>query len=488
MLTSPVALIREMERAAVASGTAEYELMLRAGVQAGRWIAAKYPLAQRFVILCGGGNNGGDALVAARYLFDSAKKLIVYSTRSKQDFSGCAAMAAADLPEEIPFLVKDELGENDFFPGDVIVDGILGIGFSGGKLRENAASFIRAANSSSLPVVALDLPSGIDADSGDAAENGAIKADLTLTFGRVKPGLFQSAGSVLRGTLRLIDIGLSGGNSGGMEIFTNLDAVEKVPRFPVDCHKNSRGRVLIWGGSPEYPGAAALSTLAALKSGAGLVRCASSADLHGRVCNAAIVGKLASNEIPEEFIALSDVLVCGCGWGKSVFPQAVERALDFPGCVVLDADALNFIAGTPEVWKRRDNIVITPHPGEAARLCAAWKIAFSGGRVEQAAALAEYSGAVTVLKGHDTVVAAPGKAPVIIAGGNALLATAGSGDVLAGTIGALAAQGVPAFDAASLGAYIHGIAAEDAGEILIADELPALIARKILQLQRNELV
>lgn len=488
MLTARCSVIREMENSAVASGIAEYELMLRAGISAGKYIHCKYSSSSRFVVLCGGGNNGGDALVAARYLYGKGHEVVIFSTKEKNAFTGCAAEAVRDLPGKILFQVRKRVDKFDFFPGDVIIDGLLGIGFSGGCLREDTAEIIKTVNESGLPVISLDLPSGIDSDNGFAAENGAIKAVETLTFGRPKTGLFLNDGVSLRGRLRIIEIGLSGEDSEGMDLFTNQDAVELIPVFPVECHKNSRGRILVWGGSPEYPGAAALSAYSALKSGSGLVRIASTADLTGRLCNAAIYERISEKEIPEKFLALSDVLICGCGWGKSAFAEGLSASLRFAGKVVLDADALNYLSSHPDLWQNRENIILTPHPGEAGRLMKAFDILPSADRRENARMLADKLGAVVVLKGHDTVVAAPGRTPVIVAAGNALLATAGSGDVLTGTIGALAAQGLPVFEAALLGAYLHGIAGETAEKIIVADELPELISQVFIKLQKNAII
>lgn len=485
MLTAPVALIRRMENQAVISGIAEYDLMLRAGIRAADYIREFFPYARRFVILCGGGNNGGDALVAARYLLPH--KVVIFSTKDKVSFTGCAANAVRDLPETIPFFVRSTLSDADFFPGDVIVDGLLGIGFSGGGLKANVQNFISAVNRSNLPVVALDLPSGIDADSGNAADNGAVKADVTLTFGRPKSGLFQSDGSLLRGAVRLLDIGLSGDSPDGIAVYTNVEAVAAVPRFAVDCHKNSRGRILIWGSSPEYPGAAALSAVAALKAGAGIVRCVSEADLSNRLCNAVIFEKLIPGNYPDKFMKSSDVLVCGCGWGSCANVESLHRALEFPGKVVLDADALNIAAGEPSSWICRENLIITPHPGEAARLMQAFGIPSSGNRQSDALNLAKRLNATVVLKGHDSVVAFPGGKPLLVAAGSPMLATAGSGDVLAGVIGALAGK-METVEAAALGAYIHGVAGENLRSIPIADELPQLISEVIIKLQRNQLI
>ena len=488
MLTAEVKTIRKMEEDAVISGIPEYELMLRAGVMAAEWIKKVFHSANRFVVLCGSGNNGGDALVCAGIL-SAGYPVVVYSTANKEKFSGCAANAVRDLPEDIPFYVKDHLTTADFRSGDVIIDGLLGIGFAGEVLRERVSNFIAVVNSLHYPVISLDLPSGINGDSGKAAVNGAVNADHTLTFGAPKPGLFLNDGAKLRGSLRVMDIGLNLlPEKEPMRVFTNTDAIGLLPDVAPDCHKNSRGRVAVWGSSPEYPGAAALCTLGALKSGAGIVRCASEADLSGRLCNAAIFQKLSHGEIPEKFLSSSDVLVCGCGWGSCAGKAGIGAALEFPGTVVLDADALNFVAGNPQVWKKRENIILTPHPGEGARLLAAFGVAASECRRENARNLAEKLHSVILWKGRDTVVASPSEEPVIIAAGTPLLATAGSGDVLAGVIGALASSGANAFDAACLGAYIHGIAGEIADRVIIADQLPELISQVLFQLRRNAII
>ena len=480
-------LIRQMEKESVAGGVPEYELMRRAGIQAARWINDRFPDAARVVILCGGGNNGGDALVAAAYL--RHREVIIYSTKEKSAFSGCAACAVRDLPEKIPFIVRKTLSEADFFSGDIIVDGLLGIGFCGKELRSDVQSFIKAANSSNLPVISLDLPSGINADTGEAAVNGAVRAHTTLTFGRPKSGLFTGDGAQLRGGLRILDIGLTDvAGTAGREIFSNFEAEKIVPRHRLDVHKNSRGKVAVWAGSAKYPGAAVLCSHGALKAGAGMVRCASEADLSSRLCQAVIFEQLSPGGIPEDIFSVSDVLVCGCGWGNTGSVAALRAVLDFPGKVVLDADALNFIAGHPEVWQKRNDVIITPHPKEAERLLLGFGMALSESRIKNAVMLASETGAVTLLKGRDTVVASPDGRAVTIAAGNPLLATAGSGDVLAGVIGAQAAQGLSAVDAAMLGAYVHDIAAERADGILTADEMPGIISHIMVKLQNNRII
>ncbi|MCI5779697.1 MAG: NAD(P)H-hydrate dehydratase [Lentisphaeria bacterium] len=485
MRSADTETIRRLERAAVADGTPEYTLMLRAGAGAAAWIARRFARADRFVVLAGGGNNGGDALVAAAELHRRRFPVCVFGTQAKSAYRGSAAQAAAELPSGIPWEVRDSLTAADFRPGDVIVDGLLGIGFAGGGLKPKVRSFIAAANASGCPAIALDLPSGVGGDDGVASSDGAVRATVTLTFGRPKTGLFRHDGAVLRGALRVIDIGLPREDEGaGEEIFTNLDAVRRIPRRPVDIHKNQRGRVLIWGGGPEYSGAPALAAAAAMYGGAGVVRAASEAYL--RVPNGAIVRRLRSGESPEDWFPDSDVMVCGCGWGSCGTAEHLRTAWQFPGTLVLDADGLNALARHAEVWSPRRDVIVTPHPGEAAGLEKAFGLPGTAERGERAVLLARKLAAVVVLKGRDTVIAAPDGSRRIAAAGSAALATAGSGDVLAGTIGALAAQpGMTAADAAALGVYLHGIAGENAPGTLIADELPRLIGSTARDVRDN---
>ena len=267
MKIAPVPQIRDAEQRAVASGVPEYDLMLHAGRGAARIIREFFPVRRRTVILCGGGNNGGDALVVAASL---PGEVIVFSTGELSALRGAAGCAAKDLPENIPVRVCSTLSENDFSPGDLIVDGLLGIGYRGQKLRENAASFIDAANRSGCPIAALDLPSGLDADTGEVPDR-AIQADLTITFGAVKNGLLRNRGPELCGILRCVDIGLTFPESLPQAV-TFEEALSRFPRWKSDIHKNRRGELLICAGSADYSGAAALTASAALRTGAGIVR------------------------------------------------------------------------------------------------------------------------------------------------------------------------------------------------------------------------
>ena len=481
MIVSSVSQVREAEQRTILSGVPGYELMCRAGRGAADIIEELFPDRKRTVILCGSGNNGGDALVVAALL---KGKVIVYSTRRKEDFKGEAACAAKDLPSDIPFIVTEEFCPQLFSPGDLIVDGLLGIGFSGEKLRETVSSAVRAVNDSCCKVVSLDVPSGLNCDTGRVSDI-AVKADVTITFGAVKKGLLCGMGPALCGILRTVDIGLNG-LEGENTAVTFEESLRFFPRYPADIHKNRRGELLVVAGSCEYSGAAALTSTAALRCGSGLVRLATV----GARKN--IPWSVIVREYPDEngflpsdlwqkiadFSQKSSALAAGPGWGKCS-SLLLEGALQFPGSLILDADALNLLAENPHLLKKRENVVITPHPGEARRLAEAFGICETE-RLPLAAVLAQKLGAVVLLKGKFTIVSSPCGKSVFILAGSPALATAGSGDVLTGIIGSLLAAGIPPFEAAVCGASLHGRAGEIAGIGSIADDLP-LALQKLLK-------
>ena len=476
MNIASVVRVREYERAAVDNGATEYQLMLRAGNGAARIISEVFPARKRTVVLCGGGNNGGDALAVAALL---GGEVIIYALKAPGELKGAAGCAAKDLPGNIKIVVTEKLPDDVFQPGDLIVDGLLGIGFSGGKLRESVAGYIRAVNQSRCRVVALDVPSGLDCDTGEICDD-CIRADLTVTFGAVKKGMLLGKGPAVCGVVRAVDIGLPVPQEDFYAV-TFDEARKLFPRFSADVHKNSRGSLMIAAGSCEYSGAAALTAVSALRCGAGIVRLAT-VGARKNVPYSVIVRDFEdrSGVMPAEiwqectdWLKASSALAAGPGWGSAA-PELLAGALDFPGPVVLDADALNILSHYTELWKKREDVVMTPHPGEAKRLAEAFGVAILP-RPEFAAALAEKLGAVILLKGKFTVVASPdGRCAVVLAGSPAL-ATAGSGDVLTGIIGALLAMGMPVFDAAVLGASLHGRAGEIAGYGMIADDLPGVL-------------
>ena len=484
MKIADAGMIRRAETAAVADGTAEFQLMLRAGRQAAEFIAAlmvRYGF-RRIVFLCGGGNNAGDALVAAALLFDRYP-ISLHLLRRFEDFKGAAAEAVELLPDELKRTTGEPGAPLELSGGDLLVDGILGIGIHG-SVRSDAARWIAEINASRLPVLALDLPSGMDPDTGEGLAPGgeAVRARWTLAFGAPKTGSFTPDGVRFSGALRVADIGLSGYlPDSSVEAYTSAEAVRDLPRYAADIHKRRRGSVLVMAGSPRYPGAAALATLGCLRGGAGVVRTLYPAGAGPSLPAAAI--PVALSTLPEWSGFSAEVLVAGPGWGDAFAPEYLARALMFPGKLLLDADALNLLAAHPVLWKRRTPCVMTPHPGEAERLRRAFGIPEGLTRTELAGELAARTGAVIVLKGARTVVAdASGRISFNCSGAPAL-ATAGSGDVLAGLIGALLANGLPVYDAARLGVFIHGMAGERCGRGCIADDLPQAAAAVIAEIE-----
>ena len=478
--------IRSAEAAAVAHGVAEFQLMLDAGRQAAEFIdvLVRRHGFRRIVFLCGTGNNAGDALVAAAFLF-GRHPVSLALLRGFEAFHGAAAEAVKLLPEEL----KRETGEPgappEFRSGDLLVDGILGIGIRG-EVRREAALWIAAANASRLPVLALDLPSGMAPDTGVGLAPGgeAVRARWTLAFGAPKTGEFTAAGIGFSGALHVADIGLSEYlPDAALEAYTMLEAARDLPRYAPDIHKRRRGSALVMAGSSRYPGAAALATQGCLRAGAGVVRTLYPSGAAPALPAAAIPVPLSG--LPEWSGFAADVLVAGPGWGDAYAPEYLERALAFPGRLLLDADALNLLSAHPILWKRRPSCVMTPHPGEVERLRRAFDIPEGLTRPELAAALSGRTGAVVVLKGARTVVAEASGRLSCNCSGSPALATAGSGDVLAGIIGGLLANGLPVYDAARLGAFIHGAAGERCGRGCIADDLPRAAATIIAEIENG---
>ena len=472
--------MRAAEAAASARGVPGFQLMRRAGCAAAELISswARRFGFSRLVFLCGGGNNGGDALVAAALLADDFQ-CVLYLSRPLTHLRGEAKEAAAMLPRKLAASAVADFDALELHGGDLLIDGLLGIGLQG-EVRAPLSEIIRKINESHLPVIALDVPSGMDSDSGRGCIPGgtALYASCTITFGLPKRGLFTPDGMAFSGSLHIADIGLSDeSESQPVVAYSDSEALRDLPRFDVDTHKNRRGQLLIMAGSRRYPGAAALAALAGLRGGAGLVRLMCPEGANTVLPHAAIPVTLPAtgqggfaavpdwNEYPG-----ADTLVAGPGWGDDVPPEVLQKVLDFPGRLLLDADALNLLARHPELWRRRGETVITPHPGEAERLRCAFGIPATNDRADLARRLAERTGTVVVLKGPRTAVAAEGLGVSLNISGSADLATAGSGDVLSGLIGALLANGLNAYPAARLGVFIHGRAGEACGRGVISDD------------------
>lgn len=468
-----------------------YILMQRAGVAAAQVINNSFTGFDRIVLLVGKGNNGGDALVAARYL---KKECIIYSVCSRESFTGEAAFAVRDLPEDIPFFERETLDEYDFRRGDLIVDGLLGIGFSGATVRGRAANFISAANASGQPVISLDVPSGVDSSSGVPADT-AICAAATIMFGSVKSGAMNYEYSHCWGVLRYCDIGFEDGVVEFPQLYTESEAYSDIKRISFYSHKTSRSRVLIYAGCREYSGAAQLNLNSALRCGCGIVRLVTCGDTPKALASG-IIKRLACgtptsypvNAVSEsrDFFAKSNILLAGSGWGYAD-SALLSEIFEFPHPVVLDADAINALCRSPQVWCYRQDVILTPHWGEALRLAEAFEVDVRDDRVAFASALAQKLSCIIVLKGPRTVTASPDGEVWVNGSGSSRLATPGSGDALAGIIAAVA--GNPEICGSlcrrvACGVWIHGVS----GELLVsggtADEL-ALSAGRVIDIVSN---
>jgi NAD(P)H-hydrate epimerase len=472
-------------------GVSGYELMQRAAAAALRVLRSRWPKAQRIGIVCGAGNNGGDGLVLARLAQSAGLKVAV---RCVGDFTQLKA-EAAEAWADFSSLGIDCADWATPWPDllDLLVDAYLGIGFKA-PLRDPARAVIGAINAYPAPVFALDVPSGLDSDSGESLA-AVVRAEATLCFLLLKSGLFLGRGPEYTGQLFFDDLGIPVPESAAFQPrLTRLHEAEiaaALPRRAREAHKGQAGRVLVIGGGPGMSGAAQLSAAAALRTGAGLVQvaCAPSSAL---AVSAGVPELMVQGvEDPAAIAALvtaADVVALGPGLGQSDWSRALWRAcvgaaLHANKPLVLDADALNALAREFESLRSEAAIapaltaswVLTPHPGEAARLLGSSATQVQADRLAALQALRERYGGVVVLKGAGTLVATPGLSPAICEYGNPGMATAGTGDVLTGVIAGVLAQTRNAGVAARVGVLVHalaGDAAARAGERgLIASDL-----------------
>jgi NAD(P)H-hydrate epimerase len=452
---------------------------------AGRRVAEA--ILQRFrpcgvTVLCGPGNNGGDGFVVARRLAERGWRVRLGLLGDRAKLRGDAALMADRWTGEVlpaaPALL-DGAG--------LVVDALFGAGLAR-DLDGVALDLVRACNAGRAPVVAIDVPSGLDGDTG-AVRGDAVRAALTVTFFRRKPGHLLLPGRNLCGAVVVADIGIPA--SALDEIAPQLAANEPSlwqAQFPVlraDGHKYARGHAIVCSGGMAASGAARLAARAALRAGAGLVTVAapSSAVLaHAAHLTSVMIAPLQDADSWAGVLAdprRNAVLV---GPGNGVTAETRQRALvalALHKAVVLDADAITVFRDTPADLFSAINgpCILTPHEGEFARV-----FNVGGSRLQRAREAARQSGAVVVLKGPDTVIAAPDGRAAINANAPPTLATAGSGDVLAGLCTGLLAQGMPAYEAACAAVWLHGAAATAFGPGLIADDLPDLIPNALRQL------
>ncbi|MFF3329397.1 NAD(P)H-hydrate dehydratase [Streptomyces sp. NPDC002888] len=407
----------------------------------------------RVVLLVGSGDNGGDTLYAgARLARRGAGVTAVLLAPERTHTGGLAALRRAGGRTVAPS-TADELIER----ADLVLDGIVGIGGKGG-LRPDAVPLAVAAERSRAVVVAVDLPSGVDVDTGEV-HGTAVRADLTVTFGTHKPGLLIDPAREYAGSVRLVDIGLELPAEAESEALQHADVARLLPRPAVESDKYRRGVVGIAAGSARYPGAAVLAVAGALRGGAGAVRYV------GPAADAVIARfpeTLVSDQGPRR-AGRVQAWVVGPGAGDDAGTVAEVLAADVP--VLIDADGLR-LAEVGAVRGRGAPTLMTPHAGEAAALLGVAREEVEGARLAAVRELAGRYGATVLLKGSTTLVAGAGGRGVVRvnATGTGWLATAGSGDVLSGLSGSLLAAGLSAVDAGSVGAYLHGLAGRIAAD------------------------
>lgn len=466
------------DRESIAAGIPSRALMQRAGAAAAAEIARRLParLTHGVAVYAGGGNNGGDAWVVARALAAAGIRVSVDEAVAAATDDARAERALARAGGAFPPVDGSEA---------VIVDGLLGTGAVGAPRDAVASAITRIAThrARGARVVALDMPSGVDASTGMCP--GAVRADLTITFGTMKRGLLVARGNA--GRIVVVDIGLDAANETSAGLVDRAFVDEVVRPFAADVHKGMRGRLAVVGGARGMAGAAILAGDAALRSGIGLVRLVLAPE-SVTVAQSALPSALAS-VWPADDTALAGtisewagVVLLGPGLGRDDDARALcERVLRaWRGPVVLDADALTVFGGDTDALAALLGgrpAVLTPHAAEFARIAGSEVEAVLHTRFDAPAGLARRTGAAVLLKGVPTVVSTPDGRTLVSARGSPALATGGSGDVLAGIVAAILAQDRDPLRSAAAAAWLHGRAAERAGKLLgvRGSTVPALL-------------
>jgi NAD(P)H-hydrate epimerase len=485
----------ELDRTTQARGVPAAELMDRAGRAVARAAVdlAGGSYGRRVTIVCGKGNNGGDGLAAARHLarwgVASSVLLLEPGSDLREPAAGhLARLEGAGTVRVRPFTPATL--DRELARSHVAIDAIFGTGFRG-QPEDAWAEAIEGLNAGASPVVAVDIPSGVDGATGDV-EGAAVRADLTVTFGAAKVGAVLLPGAELAGAVRVVDIGFPADLVRADAFLVEPSDVRGLlPARDVDTHKRASGVVLVVAGSWEMPGAARLIARAAGRIGAGLVTVAVPASALPVVAAGLTEatfrslpetdhGTVAAAALPELLDAAERADAIALGPGLSTDPETAgvirELVRSSPIPSVLDADGLTAFGGrAPELRDRKAEVVLTPHAGEFARLSGVGAEALGRDRLAHVRGLASATGCVTLLKGSRTLVARPDGIVTVNPTGSPYLATAGSGDVLTGMIAGLLARQLPPPDAAAAGAYLHGLAgllaAADRGEGVVAGDV-----------------
>jgi NAD(P)H-hydrate epimerase len=530
--------MRQIEKSADKSGLTYDQMMENAGRAVADAVLARIgePTAKRIVILVGSGNNGGDGLVAGHYLAEAGAQVSAYlvGSRPESDANLARFRSHGSLIANAADDQRHRVLKNLLTTADVVIDAVLGTGFKL-PLRDSAEIALGAAAKSlegreKRPlIVAVDCPSGMDCDTGEIAAQ-ALRADLTVTLAAAKVGLFRFPGAASIGELMVADIGVTADQPEIASIKTELAAAEVIREWlvarPPDAHKGTFGRALIVAGSVNFPGAAALAGLAAYRVGAGLVTLAVPTPIQALIApqlpeatwillphELGVISEGAVEILKDELPATQSMLL-GPGFGQDRATAAFvgrllgvgeaahrsrigfvhaeepsEEISSLPPCVI-DADGLKLLSRL-EGWPGRlpRLSILTPHPGEMAVLTGTPKEQIQSDRLSTATRWSAEWGHVVVLKGAYTVVAAPDGEATMIPIATPALARAGTGDVLAGAIAGLLAQGIPSYKAAVLGAFLHGraglLAAEERGTAtsVLAGEVADLLPDAVMELE-----
>jgi len=511
MLLLTAAEMRELDRLTIEGGHATGEaLMERAGLGVAEAMERRYgpALALRIVVLCGGGNNGGDGFVAARHLRARGAETHVGLIGERERVRGEARVHLERLEHEGASVA--EIGSEEALERllgararwDFALDALLGTGSRGGLegMIACAAEKLRDLDDAGTRVVAVDLPTGVHPDTGEIARR-AVRADLTVTFGHAKRGQWLYPGRAFVGSLEVVDIGLEAPTDAArfpVELATGIGIANLLPARDPRAHKGMAGRVLIVGGSPGLTGAVTLAARGATRAGAGYVQCAvpegladllaikltSEMTLPAPQTAGRTLARAALDPV-RVWAERADSVLIGSGLSRDPESAALARALVAARALptVLDADGLNAYEGTEGFDSHSGApLVLTPHLGEMGRLTGDTPASLEARRIDAAREWAERWKAVVVLKGAPTVTAAPDGRATVNSTGNPGLATAGTGDVLAGMVAALLAQRLDPYDAARAAVHVHGLAGDrvagmkgplglDAGDV--AEAVPA---------------
>ena len=477
-----------LDAAAIASGIPSIQLMKRAGRAAFDLLNTRFPAAELISIYCGAGNNGGDGYVMAALAAQRLLPVQVIQLTAPEKLRGEARQAYEFALQEgvtmVPFAQAAAPASG------VIVDALLGIGLRGAPTGAFAQA-IEQINRSGLPVLALDIPSGLNADTGAVAEV-AVAAHLTITFIAIKRGLLTGRGAALTGELVLANLDVPAATYDAVapnaERLSLAALTELLPARAADAHKGDFGHVMVIGGDTGYGGAALMAAEAAARSGAGKVSVATRpehvAAILARRPEVMACGVVSGQEL-EPLLANPTLLVVGPGlgrtpWSEQMLQQAIKSGLP----LVLDADALNILAEGRVVpaaaYQQHSPWLLTPHPAEAARLLGVTTAEVQADRFAAVRALSARYNACVILKGAGSLVAAETGHIGVVSDGNPGMASGGMGDVLSGILGALVAQGLSVQDAARLGAVVHACAADLAADefgqrsLLATDLIPYL--------------